>query len=353
MTAQDLSFWIDASTSYAEPPAGVTGDATLYGLYGVRAEAAFPWIGLTAQGRVGDAISGTDGRWLQGDITAGGGRRVGSVALRATGTGFGLRYVDPFDFDAAGVELRPSLSFTGAGLGISVAPQLALGAWSTDLREGDIRVAGGDLTLDRAVGPVLLSVTGGALDVENGLTAGTYTRGGAAAALSRGRWSLAVSARAQRTPIETESGAQVAVLGTLRQGLRVHLLAGRSLADPLFGTPGSLTVSAGISIRPARWTAPPPPAVAAIGDAVDGGRRVRFSIRAPGADRVELAGDFTGWEPVPMERRGQRWETDRVIPPGVHHFSFLVDGEWALPAGAPGVVEDGWGRENASIVIQP
>jgi hypothetical protein len=353
VAAQDVSFWIDASSTYAEPPAGVTGDAGLYGLYGLRAEATLPWFDLAAAGRFGDALADVDGRWIQGEVSAAGGRRLGAVALRANATGFGLRYVDPFDFDAAGADLRTDLSFRVGGIGVSIAPRLAHGAWATVDREGDLRVVGGHIALDRFVGPVALSATAGAVDVENGLTAGTYTRGAATATLVRGRWTLALSAMTQRTPIETESGARAAIIGAIRPGLRAYLLAGRSLRDPLFGTPGSVTVSAGVSVRPLRWTAPSPPPVAAIGAAANGGRSVRFSIRAPGAARVELAGDFTEWEAVPLERDGDWWAAERVLPPGVHHFSFLVDGEWALPADAPGVVEDGWGRENASIVIAP
>jgi hypothetical protein len=310
-------------------------------------------VDLGARGYLGDALSGSEGRWLQGEVAAAGGGRVGRLSLRAAGAGFGLRYMDPFDFRAGGVDLRPTVSARVGRLGLSLAPQAAFGAWSTHDREGDLRVVGGDLVVEAAAGPVLLGVTGGAVDVDNGLTSGTFTRASASAGLSTGPWTFVATARGQRTPFESEGGGGLAVVGALRPGLQVHAYGGRSLRDPRFGTPGTLSVSAGVSIRPVRWEKAAAPGVATIGAPVDSGRSVRFSIRAPDAERVELAGDFTGWEPVPMERDGMRWEVERVLPPGVHHFSFLVDGEWALPADAPGVVDDGWGRENASIVIEP
>jgi 1,4-alpha-glucan branching enzyme len=80
---------------------------------------------------------------------------------------------------------------------------------------------------------------------------------------------------------------------------------------------------------------------------------VRFAIRAPGAERVELSGDFTGWEPVRMDREDGTWSVGLTLPPGTHHFGFLVDGQWVVPADAPGKVDDGWGRINATVVIEP
>jgi hypothetical protein len=67
---------------------------------------------------------------------------------------------------------------------------------------------------------------------------------------------------------------------------------------------------------------------------------------------VEILGDFTLWEPLPMRADGTRWSVQLQIPEGTHHFGFLADGDWYLPEDAPDSVADEWGRKNATIVIE-
>jgi hypothetical protein len=67
---------------------------------------------------------------------------------------------------------------------------------------------------------------------------------------------------------------------------------------------------------------------------------------------MELAGDFTRWAPVAMERDGEIWVLRLDAPMGVHHFGFFADGDWFLPENAPDTVSDDWGRRNATIVIE-
>jgi 1,4-alpha-glucan branching enzyme len=78
-----------------------------------------------------------------------------------------------------------------------------------------------------------------------------------------------------------------------------------------------------------------------------------MSIEAPaGAGTVELLGDFTLWEPVPMRRRNGRWEIELEVGPGTHHYGFLVDDEWHVPDDTRDVVPDEWGRLSAILVIE-
>lgn len=276
------------------------------------------------------------------------------MALRGTATTFGLHYLQPFAYDAAGVDLRPTLTAPAGPFVLAVRPLLTLGRWSTELVEGSLRVAGGDLALERSLGPLITSLSAGALSVSNGVTAGAFIRGGAQAVYTRGRWTGVVGLDGQRTPLETEIGGRISVSGALSPWLQLNLHAGRTLRDPLFGTEGTVALSTGIAIRPFHVSPPPPPApVAAVGETSDGGRRVVFVLRAPEAGEVALAGDFSGWAPLPMERTRDGWRIEQVLAPGLHHFGFIVDGEWALPQDAPGVVDDGWGQRNASIVVEP
>lgn len=56
-----------------------------------------------------------------------------------------------------------------------------------------------------------------------------------------------------------------------------------------------------------------------------------FAITAPGATSVMLVGDFTGWQKQPVnmvKRDGGLWTASVALPPGAHHYRFLVDGQW-------------------------
>ncbi len=85
----------------------------------------------------------------------------------------------------------------------------------------------------------------------------------------------------------------------------------------------------------------------------DGVATVRVRLEdQEGAQGIVLMGDFTQWKPVAMNQSDEGWEIEVLIPPGTHHFGFLVDGTWFLPEDAPDVVPDEWGRENATLVIE-
>jgi 1,4-alpha-glucan branching enzyme len=79
---------------------------------------------------------------------------------------------------------------------------------------------------------------------------------------------------------------------------------------------------------------------------------VRFRLDVPSAAHVELLGDFTFWEPVPMTRTGDEWTVEVNVAPGTYHFGFNVDGEWYLPDDAPDSVPDEWGRRSATLVVE-
>lgn len=282
-----------------------------------------------------------------------GGRRLGPIAARLRLSGFGLRYVDPFDYTAFGLELRPALSTAAGGVTVIARPHLMTGAWRSESLEGELGAAGGDVAIQRTVGAATLSLSGGALLVDNAVVTGDFLRGGGELVYTASVWTASARVDVQRTPLETEVGGGIGVVAELRPGLQLHVHAGRNLREPRFGTAGSVALSAGIAVRPVRWTAPGPPPVVAVRERRETGRRVVFALPAPGARSVAVTGDFSDWEPVAMERTRAGWRLELVLPPGLHHFAFLVDGQWALPPDAPGVVDDGWGRQNASVVVEP
>lgn len=72
------------------------------------------------------------------------------------------------------------------------------------------------------------------------------------------------------------------------------------------------------------------------------------------AQNVAIAGDWNSWlqEPLNVTRPGH-WEAHLPLPPGVYHFTLLVDGSaWTIPSGVPNV-PDGLGGRVAVLVVNP
>jgi 1,4-alpha-glucan branching enzyme len=97
-------------------------------------------------------------------------------------------------------------------------------------------------------------------------------------------------------------------------------------------------------IGPVEATAPTAPSVAADG-------RTRFSMEAPGAVSVTLAGDFTEWEEVTLRREGAAWTATLRLEPGVYRYAYRVDGRWHVPEGTAGRTRDEWGNPVATLVV--
>ncbi len=82
---------------------------------------------------------------------------------------------------------------------------------------------------------------------------------------------------------------------------------------------------------------------------------VQFSIEAPSANSVALAGDFNDWSPqiVLTDSDGDGVWTGRVaLEPGVHQYMFVIDGtQWTTDPKADRYTDDGFGNRNAVLVI--
>ncbi len=60
--------------------------------------------------------------------------------------------------------------------------------------------------------------------------------------------------------------------------------------------------------------------------------KVTFAAMYPKADKVQIAGDFNGWQPektplVKKEKDG-RWTANLELPRGVYQYRYVVDGRW-------------------------
>lgn len=79
----------------------------------------------------------------------------------------------------------------------------------------------------------------------------------------------------------------------------------------------------------------------------------RLAIVGPAADRAEVMGDFTDWQPRPLVPTGEgRWALDAALTRGLHQMNVRFDGgEWVVPAGTV-AVEDGFGGRVGIFVVR-
>ena len=156
---------------------------------------------------------------------------------------------------------------------------------------------------------------------------------------------------------------------TLGERMALFVSGGRYPTDPVSGSVAGRYASAGLRLRTAlprpRAIRDPKPLSRspASGDggagfiarlevqpAPDG--TVRVVVHAPAAATVEVAGDFTDWQPVTLSRTGEdMWERVLRIPSGVHRVNVRIDGgTWTAPAGTTRA-EDEFGGEVGIVAV--
>ncbi|MFZ0727010.1 MAG: glycogen-binding domain-containing protein [Desulfobacterales bacterium] len=80
----------------------------------------------------------------------------------------------------------------------------------------------------------------------------------------------------------------------------------------------------------------------------------RFIIFLPDADRVDIAGSFSDWRPVPLKKVGTQgyWETIQEVPPGEYRLCYIIEGGKRIPD--PTIVareKDDFGGENSILEV--
>jgi Glycogen recognition site of AMP-activated protein kinase len=80
----------------------------------------------------------------------------------------------------------------------------------------------------------------------------------------------------------------------------------------------------------------------------------RFVIYRPDAGQAEIAGSFTNWNVIPMNRSGSSgyWEITLDLPGGEHRFSYIFDGDTRIAD--PTILtreKDDFGGENSVIEV--
>ena len=84
---------------------------------------------------------------------------------------------------------------------------------------------------------------------------------------------------------------------------------------------------------------------------------VRLVVVQPGAQIVQAAGDFNGWNPsqTPLEQTADgAWTVTLPLEPGRYEYQFVVDGEqWIGDPFAAEQSDDGFGSRNAVLDVRP
>jgi len=351
----------DLGFSRAFPPSVVTGEAASYLLLGARFDVPVSagaslfgslFGGLTPDNRTGDWGSARLGMqaFTRSD-------RPVSVGLTLSGEGFGVG--DPTSYRAAVFRATPELrvrigsaylSLRGyAGAGSSRVRRLTRRRRRVDRRRGALVItplwmAGGGGEINVPIGPSWLIFGADGSSAGAGGFGSAYV-GGSGPLPGGLSWTLEV--RGWDTPDRHEGAAIASLRVPIGRSFTAETSGGRYGPDPLLDTPADASLATVLSWQALREHAgPEPPA-----RIVDRERSlVRFTLRAPLAFEVTLAGDFSGWESLPMQPHGDEWVLEMAVEPGTHFFGFRVDGVWIVPLGAERV-QDEWGQQSAVLVV--
>lgn len=365
--AQEGALVVDAGASWSLPPGGSVAESTPHVNLGVRLEGPLGgagWAFLAGSG--GLAASDSGASWVSALGGIGTALPLGGPAfldLSATGEAFSVG--DPYTYRGVLGEGEAALRL---GLGPTTARLAAwggIGSSETEVLETFTRMTRwGTATYERGVVVAAdLWSYGGRLEVARsfgrwqpwaGLEAYDAPQGGYYGGRAGVRYGAAgiawdVEAGAWDTPYGTEAFLTARVRVPVGRGLATRVSGGRYGPDPLLDLEPAGAAGALLS-----WTA------ARFGDA--GARApfeapgaepgtIRFTLEAPGAESVALAGGFTEWEEVPMRREGDGWALTLPVEPGVHRYAFRVDGTWHVPETTPGRTEDEWGFPVATLVV--
>lgn len=120
-----------------------------------------------------------------------------------------------------------------------------------------------------------------------------------------------------------------------------------SMAFRHWVTPAAAGAAAAVLVMLGLWAVQGPPATQPAEAA-----NVQFVFYAPGAQQVELVGDFTDWQAGRILLEGPdaagRWTARVALPEGRHEYIFLVDGRtWLTDPMAQVQRPDGFGNLNA------
>jgi 1,4-alpha-glucan branching enzyme len=86
-----------------------------------------------------------------------------------------------------------------------------------------------------------------------------------------------------------------------------------------------------------------------------GSQEVEFSLIAPDAKKVSIAGQFNNWNPqaLPMKKgKDGTWKIKLKLPLGTCEYKYFVDGSWVNDSARPESVPNPYGTSNSVITVQ-
>jgi AMP-activated protein kinase-like protein len=172
----------------------------------------------------------------------------------------------------------------------------------------------------------------------------------------RGRWTTQVTATGR---VSSTYVSRAAVLFSvdyrLSSSWAINAIGGNVLPDPYQGFPATGILFVGARLQLPLHGASRTTVARSNGFAVmRGAEGVTLEFERRGAQSVAIAGDWNSWLPTPLDTTGPgRWVAHLPLPPGVYHFTLLIDGSaWTIPSGVPSV-PDGMGGRVAVLVVTP
>jgi 1,4-alpha-glucan branching enzyme len=84
-------------------------------------------------------------------------------------------------------------------------------------------------------------------------------------------------------------------------------------------------------------------------------KKTEFSLSAPQAQRVSIAGDFNQWnrssQPLQQDTKGT-WRISLDLKPAKYEYRFLLDGEWQNDPNCDSFVENPFGTSNCLKIVE-
>lgn len=84
-------------------------------------------------------------------------------------------------------------------------------------------------------------------------------------------------------------------------------------------------------------------------------RTIVFTIEAPAKARVQIAGDFNGWQPEHLHYRDNHgnpaWQKGISLGPGIYQYKYLVDDQWVTDPANDRTVDDTLGGVNSVVSV--
>ena len=270
------------------------------------------------------------------------------VRLEVAGTVGGSRHSGGFNSLIAQADTR--LHVRGRSVGAWAGASLASARNSFDIASvtGVVPSAG----LWAQSGPMRATLS----YLHTRISGETYPEGDLAVGLSRGMIDLTVYGGLRWSPLEgpglDESWAGATAAVWVRPRAALIFSGGRYSSDVLQGLLGGRFISFGLRLTPRRVRPIPISARAPIVYTPEAARLGAIGFEVDGATRVEIAGDWSGWERVSLSQDATgRWIVPAGLAPGVYRFNLRVDGErWIVPEGVPRI-EDGYGGRVGLLLI--